>query len=255
VYAIGNLALLGARKLTAVGSRRTPTQACAIGKDIAKELSKYFAVVTGVAEGGDSAIIEGALAGTGDVICVLAGGLNDLPQGNFTLLERVAKKGLILSPYPMDTAVRSFSYEYRNKLIASLGLATFVLSAGEKSGTLITAKHAKREKKPLFALPYAPWQTAGAGCNALIKEGAVLTESAEDILRTFGIERQEEKAQVPLSDEEQRIFDAIKTAGEIHANALAQTTGVPVFKMRAVLASLEVKGVIIAVGGNRYSAL
>ena len=61
VYAVGNLALLGARKLTTVGSRRTPTQACALGKEIAKELSRYFALATGVAEGGDSALIEGAL--------------------------------------------------------------------------------------------------------------------------------------------------------------------------------------------------
>lgn len=254
VFAVGNIALLGARKMTIVGSRRTPTQAMKLGAEIAKTVSTHFAVVTGVAEGGDSAVIEGALSGTGDLVCVLAGGFDSLPQGNVPLLERVAKKGLIVSPYPLGTAVRNFSYEYRNKLIAALGVATLVLSAGEKSGTLITAKHTKAMGKPLYALPYAPWLTAGKGCNALIKAGAGMIESAEELLLAFGIKK-EEKPAVILTDEERRIMDAVREAGEIHAGVLAQNTGVPVFKIRAVLASLEVKGAVVALGGNRYSAV
>lgn len=254
VYAIGNIALLSARKITVVGSRRTPVQAVKLGGEIAKELSTHFALVTGVAEGGDSAVIEGALAGTGDIICVLAGGLDTLPQGNLSLLERVAKKGLLLSPYPLETGVRTFSYEYRNKLLAWLGVATFVLGAGERSGALITAKYAKEAGKRVFALPYSPWTSAGKGCNALIKAGAGVVEHAQDIFTAFGIE----KTQTPtllLTDEETRVFACVCEAGEAHATTIAQNAGVPVFKIRAVLASLEVKGAIVAVGGNRYSAI
>ncbi len=254
VYAVGNIALLGARKMTIVGSRRTPTQAIKLGAEIAKTVSTHFVVVTGVAEGGDSAVIEGALSGTGDIVCVLAGGFDSLPQGNVPLLERVAKRGLIVSPYPFGTVVRNFSYEYRNKLIASLGMATLVLSAGEKSGTLITAKYTKAMGKPLYALPYAPWLTAGKGCNALIKAGAGMIESAEELLLAFGIKKEEKLAFI-LTDEERRVMDVVREAGDIHATAIAENAGVPVFKIRAVLASLEVKGAVVALGGNRYSAI
>lgn len=254
VYAVGNIALLTARKLTVVGSRRTPVQAVKLGAEIVQTLSTHFAIVTGVAEGGDSAVIEGALAGTGDIICVLAGGFDALPQGNINLLERVASKGLLLSPFPFGVTVRNFSYEYRNKLLATLGVATLVLSAGEKSGTLITAKYAKETGKRVFALPYAPWTAVGKGCNALIKTGADMVESAEDLLRAFGIER-EQKRIPPLTVEERRVWEHICEAGEMHATAIAELAGVPVFKIRAVLASLEVKGAIVALGGNRYSAM
>lgn len=254
VYAIGNIALLSARKITVVGSRRTPVQAVKLGGEIAKELSTHFALVTGVAEGGDSAVIEGALLGTGDIICVLAGGLNALPQGNLTLLERVAKKGLLLSPCPLETGVRNFSYEYRNKLLALLGVATLVLGAGEKSGALITARYAKEAGKRVFALPYSPWTSAGKGCNVLIKAGAGVAENAEDILTAFGIEKRQMSTLI-LTDEEARVLAYVREEGEAHATAVAQNAGVPVFKIRALLASLEVKGAVIAVGGNRYSAI
>ncbi len=253
LYALGNTQLLERRKLAVVGSRRTPLGALKLGAKIAEELSYSLTLVTGTADGGDTAAVEGALQGSGEIICLLAGGFSSLPQSNLPLLERVVKRGLILSPHAFDTPVRSFSYEYRNELLAALCEGVFVLGAGEKSGALITAKYAKQTGKPIFALPYAPNTAAGAGCNALIKEGGYLTECAGDITCRLGVELQAKKEKPVLTPEEERVYEYLREAGETHAGVLAQQTQVPAYKLRALLSSLEVKGIVVSVGGNRYS--
>ena len=255
LYALGNTALLNERKFTVVGSRKTPVSALKIGKEICRDLSNAFTVVTGTADGGDGAAIEGALAGTGNVICLLAGGFGNIPQNNLPLLEQVAKNGLLLSPHAFDTPVRAFSYEYRNKLLAYLGEGTLVLGAAEKSGALITAKYASQAGKPIFALPYAPGSYAGAGCNALLKKGGFLTENSVDIFDRFGINLLEKKREYVLSAEEKKMLEALKELSEAHVSELSAKAGIPVFKARAILSALEVKGLSVALGGNRYAPL
>lgn len=254
LYALGDSSLLRERKLAVVGSRRTPANALKLGTEIAKTLSYELVIVTGTADGGDSAAIEGALLGSGRVICLLAGGFSALPQCNLTLLEKVAKRGLILSAHPFETEVRAFSYEYRNKLLAKLCQGVLVLGAGEKSGALITAKYAAAYKKEIFALPYPPNSASGCGCNRLIKEGAYLTESAKDVAEKLRIELTEKKREYTLTPDEEKLYACLKE-GEAHAGELAQKTGIPVFKLRAVLSSLEVKGLVVSLGGNRYAAV
>ncbi len=254
LYALGNTALLSERKFTIVGARQTPANAVKIGAQIAKDLSENFVIVTGTADGGDSAAIEGALQGSGKILCVIAGGFSNLPQGNLPLLRQVAKKGLLLSPHPFETEVRSYSYEYRNKLLATLGEGVLVLGAGEKSGSLITAKYAKSQNKPVFALPYPPGSSTGAGCNELIKKGGFLTENSVDILGRFGINLKEQKKQaIALTQDEQKLYETLKNEGEGHVTELATKAGIPPFKARGVLSALEVKGLIVALGGNCYA--
>ena len=219
---------------------------------MAKELSGTFTIVSGAADGGDSAAILGALE-SGKAICVLAGGFSALPQGNLSMLEKVMQKGLVISPHPFDTPVRNFSYAYRNKLLAALGEATLVLGAGEKSGALVTAKYTEEFKKPVFALPYAPKSLVGSGCNALIKRGGYLTERAVDVFERLGVEYTERKASVPLTDTERQMLDSLKELGEEHITAISAKSGVPVFKARAVLSALQVKGLVVELGGNRFS--
>lgn len=253
LQAMGDSTLLQTRKFTVVGSRRTPTAALKTGAEIVKEVAQCMTIVTGAADGGDSAAIEGALRVGGKVICVLAGGFSAIPQGNAALLEQVAQNGLLLSPYAYDTPIRSYSYEYRNKLLALLGEGTLVLGAAEKSGALITAKYALAANKKVFALPYSPGVTAGAGCNALIKNGAYLTETAKDVLDKFGLQANEQKKAVALSADEQSMLNALRELSCAHIMVLAEKSGVPAFKARAVLSSLEVKGLCVSVGGNQYS--
>ncbi len=252
LYAVGNVELLKSRKLTVVGSRRTPKSALVVGESIAKELSGTFTIVSGAADGGDSAAIAGALT-SGNVICVLAGGFSSLPQSNLSLLEKVMQKGLVISPHPYDTPVRNFSYNYRNKLLAALGEATLVLGAGEKSGALLTAKYAQGFYRPVFALPYAPNSPLGAGCNALIKRGGYLTESAADVFERLGVEYTERKIEIPLTDVERQMLGALKELGEGHIAEISAKSDVPTFKARAILSALQVKGLVIELGGNRYS--
>ncbi len=250
---LGDISLLQTRTFTIVGSRTTPAQARKLGKEIAGELSQTFTIVSGVADGGDEAAIEGALDKGGKVICVLAGGFSAMPQSNLPLLRRVVKNGLLLSPYPFDEPTRSYAYEYRNKLLAYLGEGTLILGAAEKSGALITAKYAREADRKVFALPYAPGTYAGEGCNALIKTGAYLTENANDVFQALGVERKVKQPTIPLTETEEKVMTALRTLSESHVNELAEQSGVPVFKLRAVLSALEIKGVVVSLGGNRYA--
>ena len=253
LYAVGNTALLRKKIFVVVGSRRTPANAMKLGETIARELSDEFVIATGSADGGDTAAIEGAWQK--GVICLLAGGFASIPQANLPLLERVAINGLLLSLHEYDTPVRAFSYEYRNKYLAALGDGVLVLGAGEKSGALITAKYAKGFEKELFALPYPPNALSGAGCNALIKKGAHLTESAADVFAVYGVNASRREVKIELSADEEKLYETLRERGEGHSGELSAMTGIPVFKLRAVLSALEIKGLVVSLGGNRYSVV
>lgn len=252
LYALGNVSLLQTRTLTIVGSRRTPVNALKLGGEIAYELSAAFTLATGTADGGDEAAIEGALRGSGNVICLLAGGFSALPQANLGLLEKVATRGLLLAVHPFETPVRNYSYEYRNKLLAALSEGTFVLSAGEKSGALITARYAYKYKKPLFAFPYPPNAAAGCGCNAILKNGGHLVENSGDIAKYYGVELAPKK-QVTLTADEEKLYAFLQEKIQAHVGELGEATGLPVYRLRPLLTALEVKGLIVATGGNRYA--
>ena len=178
-----------------------------------------------------------------------------MPQGNLALLERVAQKGLLLSPHPFETEIRNFSYEYRNKLLAAMSNSVLVTGAGEKSGALITAKYAKEYGKKIFAFPYPPNSAAGLGCNRLIKQGGYLTESAEDIAAVLDLDLSQTSKAMDLTADEERIYRVLQEIAEGHISEISEKAGIPVFKARAVLASLEIKGGAVAVGGNRYSVV
>lgn len=252
LYAKGNLRLLEERAFAVVGSRRTIESARKLGAVIAKELTASFAVVTGSADGGDEAALKGGLEG-GKSICLLAGGFGATPKENL-LLGEVEERGLLLAACPYDTPVRVYSYEYRNKLLAAMAEGVLVLGAAKKSGALITARYAKEAGKNVFAIPYAPSVAAGEGCNALIKQGAYLTETATDVLEIYGFAAVEKKA-VALSETEEKVRGLLTELGETHVSELAKASGLPTFKLMTVLSSLEIKGVAVKLGGNRYAAV
>lgn len=253
LYAKGDLSLLNTRLFCVVGSRRTPPAVLKFSEKLCEDLSTSLTLVSGVADGADTAVIEGALK-RGRVVCLLAGGFSSIPKSNPALLKAVEEKGLLLAPHQNDVPVFAFSYEYRNKLLALLSEGTLVLSAGEKSGALITAKYAEEFGKKLFALPYAPNSASGSGCNRLIKKGAKLVENAQDVLVEFGLEVKEIPA-VALTETESRAVDYLKRVGEAHVSELAEELKLPLFKIPVLLSSLEMKGVVVKLGGNRYTAV
>lgn len=254
LYCMGRRELLAKRKFCIVGSRILPAWAEKTGKTISASLSRQFVIVTGIAEGGDRAAIDGALAG-GNLICVLPNGLDiAYPAAHASLQREVARRGLLLSEYAPGVKTKKYAFHARNRILAGLSEGVLILAAGVRSGTLITAHCALEYGRELFALPHNVGVAQGEGCNEMIKAGAWLCTCAGDIFAAYGMEA-EEKPRVQLSEKEERLLAVLKEAGELHAAVLAERAGIPVFEAQAILSSLEMKGLAVRAGGNRFSAI
>ena len=252
LYAKGNLSLLKTRKFSVVGSRKSIPLALAKAEEFSAKLAEAgFTVVTGLADGADSAAVKGALS-SGKVVSVLAGGFCDIyPRRNEGLFREIVNKGLALSEYPPDTPTERYHFPVRNRIIAGLGEGLLVVSAGKKSGTAYTAGYADALSKQIFALPYNVNVPSGEGCNELIRRGAYLTERAEDILSWYGMETK--KKELSLTEEEKEVYDAVK-GGEIHIEEIGARTGRAAYELLPVLSMLEIKKVVLRLPGNFYCA-
>lgn len=254
LFGKGNRGLLRKRKFCIVGSRITPPWAEEQGRIVSQSVSRHFAVVTGIAEGGDSAAIAGALP-SGNVICVLANGLNACyPAAHASLKERIAKEGLLLSEFLPDEQPKRYAFHARNRILAGLSEGVLVISAGVRSGALITASYALDYGRDVFAFPHNLGAAQGAGCNELIKKGAYLASGARDILSEYGLE-EETPPQAELTPVEEKILSALRKDGEAHVAVVAARAGVAVYEAAAALSSLEMKNLAVKAGGNRYGAL
>ena len=142
----------------------------------------------------------------------------------------------------------------RNRILAGLSEGVLVLSAGERSGALITASRALDYGRDVFALPYNPGISRGEGCNELIKKGAFLVTDAEDILSVYGMESAP-RGEEALEGREGEIVSLLRANGEMHAAQIANLLGMKIFEATAMLSSLELKGYAVKSGGNKYSAV
>lgn len=254
LYCKGNTALLKTRCFSVVGSRITTANVMAECKKISRELTQHFTVVTGMADGADSAAIEGAVE-SGKIISVLAYGFDYCyPAFNDRLVKEVESKGLLITEHTPQIAPKAYLFPVRNRIIAGLSEGTLVVSAGEKSGALITAEYAAEYGRHLFVFPYNIGTASGAGCNSLIKKGGMLTENILDIFSAFGLDFKEPLKQ-PLTEDEQKLFGLIAEAGEIFVPEAAEKLGKMPFQLIPLLTSLEVKGLIVRLGGNRYAVI
>lgn len=255
LYCKGDISLLKTNCFSVVGSRSAPPKALADCKKLAGELTLAFTVVSGVADGADSAAVRGALDCGGKVICVLANGFDKIyPLSAVNLHRTVAEKGLLITEYPPETACKPYHFPVRNRIIAGLSRGVLVVAAAEKSGALITADYAADFGRDVFAFPYSLGSPEGAGCNALIKNGAYLTENILDIFLKYGLDCNTQNSP-ELSEEEDEVYKAIKSTGQAFLPQIAQKLGKPSFRLIPVLSSLEIKGLIVRLGGNRYSVI
>lgn len=254
LFCKGNVKLLSDRLFAIVGSRRTQPAAIGGCKNIANELAEYFTIVTGSADGADTAAIEGALS-AGKIISVLAYGFDRCyPAVNENLLKEVEKRGLLVTEYTPQIPPVKYNFPVRNRIIASLAEGVLVVSAGKKSGAGITARYALEYGKRVFAFPYSIGVASGEGCNALIREGATLARDAGDVLEDFGIKR-EEKPEAELSEEERACLEIIRQSESAFLADVADKLQKLPFQIIPVLTELEIRGLIVRLGGNRYSAV
>lgn len=254
LYCKGNTELLSTRMFAVVGSRKTLPNIREVCTAICGELTQHFTVVTGMADGADAAAIEGAIP-CGRVISVLAHGFNfAYPSVNAGLIRNVERRGLLVTEYAPDVPPKSYHFPVRNRIIAGLAEGALVVSAGEKSGALITADYAVEYGRYVFALPYTVGVSSGAGCNALIKNGGLLVENTLDIFDIFGLDFKP-RAKVTLTREEEDVLRIIEDCGEAFVQNIADKLGKQPFMLIPVLSSLEIKGLIARLGGNRYAAV
>lgn len=256
LYCKGDVSLLKTNCFSIVGSRRTSQKSLADCKKMAGEISSRFTVVSGFADGADSAALEGALAAGGKVISVFANGLDYIyPAINRPLADKVEKCGLIITEYPPEVGPKPYHFPVRNRIIAGLSKGTLVVSADKNSGALITADYAADYGRDVFAFPYSIGAFSGAGCNALIKKGAFLAENILDIFGVYSLDFNTPAQTDPLSEDENAVYVAVKSLGDAFLPDVAETLGKPLYEVRSIICALEIKKKVAALGGNRYSAI
>lgn len=251
LYAKGDLSLLNGDKFSIVGSRKSLPLSMRIAEDYATELiNAEFTLVTGIAEGVDKTVLETAIKKNGKVISVIAGGLNNVyPKSHAQLFDSIAEHGLVISEYPPDVAPKPYFFPIRNRIIAGLSKGVLIASGGLKSGTIYTAEYAEEFGRDVFAVPYSIGIASGVGCNDLIKRGAILTDSPEDITSFYGIKK--EKKEINLSEEESKVV-CLLSDGAMHVEKISKALNKQIFEISPLLSMLEIKGIIVKNGVNVY---
>ena len=257
LYVKGEMPAETQSHLAVVGTRRYSTygrEACA---NIIEGLKGHpFVIVSGLAKGIDSFSHEASLKNNLKTIAVLGSGISLralFPKENKRLAEKIANGGgAILSEYPYEMKANVNTFPQRNRIIAGLSKATFVVEAKEKSGALITANYALDYNREIFALPGSIFSENSRGTNNLIKNGALAVSSAFDILNAFGIESGNSlPAEIEdLSDIERNVLTAMSEP--ILKDALVRKLGMNASEVIPTLTLLEMKGLIKDAGGEIF---
>lgn len=259
-----------ARSIAIVGSRNPTPQGAANARQFAKALREAgLTVVSGLALGVDGAAHEGALEGARPdasqlaTIAVVGTGLDRVyPKDHRVLAHRIAQQGLIISEYPLGTPPLAANFPRRNRLIAGLSCGTLVVEAALKSGSLITARLAAEQGKEVFAIPGSIHATQSHGCHALIKQGAKLVESAQDVLeeiRTTPALQFEGSFAAPARMEgrnaaEDSLLDAMGF-DLVGLDALMARTGLDAARLQAQLMTLELEGLVARLPGGLFQRM
>ena len=255
LYAKGQPALLGQRGIAIVGSRSATPQGIATAESFSKALSDAgLTVVSGMALGIDSAAHRGGLRGASGSVAVVGTGLDIVyPARNRPLAHELAARGVLLSEFALGTPALAANFPRRNRLISGIALGCVVVEAAAQSGSLITARLAAEQGKEVFAVPGSIHSPLSKGCHRLIKQGAKLVESAEDILEEFRIAGAPAPPQsVPrLPPAAQALLDHIGF-DPCDVDTLSTRSGLGSDVVLALLSELEIAGCVAALPGGRY---
>lgn len=246
--------------LAIVGSRKPTLAGMNMARKLAYDLaSRGFTIVSGLARGIDTAAHQGALEGGGLTIGVLGSGIDVVyPAENKDLAGAIAASGLVVSEFFPGTPPLRQNFPRRNRIISGLCLGTIVVEATRTSGALITAGFALDQNREVFAVPSSPMIPQSSGVNQLLRQGACLIESAEDVIAEIGPQvgsqlanRCDAAADPHLDLREQRIFDLLSGV-PVHIDEIARTAQLESGTVLAILLRLETKGVARSLPGKFY---
>ncbi|HEY3392108.1 MAG TPA: DNA-processing protein DprA [Lacipirellulaceae bacterium] len=245
-----------------VGTRHATRYGLAQAERLAGSLARTgFTVVSGLARGIDAAAHRGALAAGGRTIAVLASGILEIyPPEHEKLAHEVAANGYLVSEAPPRMVPLSGAFPQRNRVISGLCVGTIVVEAPDRSGALITARHAYEQGREVFAVPGPVDSRMSRGCHALIKDGAKLVETIDDVLAELGplaekIQRDDgtvlqQPAEVLLNEIEQGVLAAIDAA-PTSVDAIAACCGMPIHRVLSTISVLEMRRLIRRTSGTQ----
>jgi DNA processing protein len=245
-----------------VGTRHATRYGLQQAERLAGSLARTgFTVVSGLARGIDAAAHRGAIAAGGRTIAVLASGLLEIyPPEHEELAGSVAENGYLLSESPPRMAPLSGAFPQRNRIISGLSLGTIIVEAPDRSGSLITARHAYEQGREVFAVPGQVDSRMSRGCHALIRDGAKLVESIDDVLAELGplaenIERDDgtfitRPAELVLNEIEQKVLAAIDTM-PTSVDGVAVRCDLPIQRVLSTVSVLEMRRLVKRVSGTQ----
>jgi DNA processing protein len=259
LYAAGRSELLSRPALAIVGSRNASAQGESNAESFAKALSDAgLTIVSGLALGIDAAAHRGGLAGAAATIAVLGTGIDVVyPRRNADLAAEIARRGLLISEFAPGTEPAAHNFPRRNRVISGLAQGCLVVEAALASGSLITARAAADQGREVFAIPGSIHAPLSKGCHALIKSGAKLVESAEDVLAELGGLRPAAVASRVAAPVEPAPAGLLQLMGHdpVDVDSLCARAGLPAEQVSSELLRLELDGRVAALPGGLYQRL
>jgi len=243
--------------LAIVGARKSSHES----KLIARRWSHYFSehhtlIVSGMAYGIDAAAHSGALQGSTPTVAVLGCGLLSLQSRQEEQVRAIVEHGgCVLSEFLPEQTARPENFPQRNRIIAGLAQATLVIEADIRSGSLITANHALSYGREVLAVPGSVLNNGHAGCHQLIRDGANLVDTAEQVLQLLGWHSESKSSRIifePSNEHEAKLFDVLQH-GILHLDALSEACNLTLPELSPILLDLELRGVIERLPGSRYT--
>ena len=257
LFVKGDITILTGLCLAIVGSRQATSYGLTTTKEIVSPLARAGAVIiSGLAYGIDAAAHRAAIEVGGKTVAVMASGLDQVyPSANHRLAQDIINGGgLWLSEFPPQTAPLKQNFPFRNRIIAGLCQGTVVIEAAKRSGALLTAKHALEANREVFAVPGNASSPLSAGTNELLKQGAHLVTTSDDVLIVFGLTATATAPRLPLEPRLQGLFEQLPRE-PTHLDTLVRQLNLPASSLTADLTLLELKGYIQDVGGQHYQRL
>ena len=254
LFALGDISLMKTRCIAIVGTRRASPYGRWAAAEMAKRVSSAgVTVVSGMAEGIDSAAHSGCLHAGGKTIAVFGTGVDVcFPKSNIHLYSEIREKGLLLSEYPFGENGYAYNFPERNRIISGLSESVIVAEGAIKSGSLITAGLAAEQGRNVFALPGNINQPGSAGTNLLISEGVPPINSMDHLLQTLGLTALAADLRTDLSDEEKQLMRHICTCGSSSKQHIQETCGIPFSQSAPLLSCLELKGLVRLEGSQVF---